>query len=89
MSHERPVIADQLAAIDRDVDLMRGLATLPQRQREAVLLHYLADLDTAQTARVMGCSAGTVKAHLARGLAALRRAGLAETPSVDENESAR
>ena len=88
MSGERPVIVDQLALIDRDVDLTRGLATLPTRQRQAVLLHYLADLDTTQTARVMGCSTGAVKAHLARALAALRRSGLADQSFVEENERA-
>jgi RNA polymerase sigma-70 factor, ECF subfamily len=65
-----------VSQIERDLDLRNGLAELPARQRQAVLLRYLADFDIAQVARVMGCSTGTVKAHLARALAALRSSGL-------------
>lgn len=39
-----------------------ALAMLPPRQRLAVSLRYLADLSVAQTAEVMGCRPGTVKA---------------------------
>ena len=85
VSSDRPAIVDQLAVVDRDLDLMRRLATLPMRQRQAVLLHYLADLDMNQTARVMGCSTGTVKAHVARALAALRNTGLIDQLDVDES----
>ena len=48
------------------------LATLPKRQREVVVLRYLADLSEAQTAAALGCAPGTVKTHAARGLEALR-----------------
>jgi RNA polymerase sigma-70 factor (ECF subfamily) len=85
VSSDRPVIVDQLAVVDRDLDLTRGLTTLPRRQRQAVLLHYLADLDLSQSAHVMGCSTGTVKAHLARALAALRNTGLIDQLNVDES----
>lgn len=54
-------------------DLSRALATLPQRQREAVVLRYLEGQSTREAAAAMGCRAGTVKAHLFRGLSALRR----------------
>lgn len=39
-----------------------ALATLPPRQRLAVSLRYLADLSVSETADVMGCRPGTVKA---------------------------
>ncbi len=55
------------------LDLARLLGCLPERQREAVVLRYLEGFSTEETARAMGCRAGTVKAHLHRGLAALRR----------------
>jgi RNA polymerase sigma-70 factor (sigma-E family) len=49
-----------------------ALATLPRRQREALVLRYYTDLSEAQTAHAMGISAGAVKSHTFRGTAALR-----------------
>ena len=48
------------------------LQRLPARQRQVVALRIFLDLDTAQTADVLGIAPGTVTAHLARALAALR-----------------
>ena len=49
-----------------------ALSALPRRQREAVALRYLADLPEAETAGAMGCTVGTVKSTVARGLDRLR-----------------
>ena len=54
-------------------DLVVALRRLPRRQREAVVLRYLADLSEVQVALEMGCSVGAVKSHGARGLTSLRR----------------
>ena len=67
---ETPADRYELAARRRD--LATALAALPKRQREAVVLRYLVDLPEADTAGAMGCSVGTVKSTVARGLDKLR-----------------
>jgi RNA polymerase sigma-70 factor (sigma-E family) len=52
--------------------VLAALQALPRRQREAVVLRYYGDLSEAQTAAAMGCSAGAVKSHTSRAMAALR-----------------
>ena len=52
--------------------VIAAIATLPARQREALVLRYYADLSEAEIAAAMGCSRGAVKSHAARGMAALR-----------------
>jgi len=49
-----------------------ALRALPARQREAVALHYLLDMDVATTAAAMGVTTGTVKTCLHRARNALR-----------------
>jgi RNA polymerase sigma-70 factor (sigma-E family) len=52
--------------------LLRALATIPPRQRAAVVLRYCADLPAPEVAAILGCSEGTVRSQAARGLDALR-----------------
>lgn len=60
-----------LAAIERN-EVITALRTLPDRQREALVLRYYADLSEAEIAATMGISRGAVKSHTARGMSALR-----------------
>jgi RNA polymerase sigma-70 factor (ECF subfamily) len=54
-------------------DVQRGLATLPDEQREALLLVSASGLTIDQAAEVMDCAPGTVKSRVSRGRAALNR----------------
>jgi len=52
--------------------LVDALATLSPRQRTALALRYVEDLDVRGIAERMGCSEGTVKSQLSRGTERLR-----------------
>lgn len=67
-----PDLVDRSDRTDDRLDLLAALARLPARQRAAVVLRYWADLDIAETARVLGVTEGTVKSSSSKGLAALR-----------------
>ena len=54
--------------------VVAALRDLPERQREAIVLRYYADLSEADIAATMRISRGAVKSHTARGMAALRTA---------------
>ncbi|MEU3414942.1 MULTISPECIES: SigE family RNA polymerase sigma factor [unclassified Streptomyces] len=55
------------------VALVAALRELPPPQRLAVVLYHVCDLSVEQIAAETGAPAGTVKARLARGRAALAR----------------
>ncbi|WP_326836326.1 SigE family RNA polymerase sigma factor [Amycolatopsis rhabdoformis] len=59
------------AFAERDAMRVR-IATLPRKQRAAILLRYYADCTDAEIAEVLGCSAGTVRSHISRALGTLR-----------------
>lgn len=58
--HEPPPGADRVALVD-------GLRRLPDKQRQAIVLHYLADLPIGEIAKTMDVADGTVKSWLHRG----------------------
>jgi RNA polymerase sigma factor (sigma-70 family) len=60
-------------AASRRLDLARALEELPRRQREVVVLRFVADLPEQQTADAMRCSVGTVKSATSRALDRLAR----------------
>ncbi len=63
--------AEQGRSDDADV-LVAALATLPYRQRAALVLRYYSDLPDAEIAVALGCRPGTVGSLVHRGLERLR-----------------
>jgi RNA polymerase sigma factor (sigma-70 family) len=58
--------------VDTRDALIRLLVQLPPRQRAVIVARYWEQLSEAETAMVLGCSAGSVKASASRGLQRLR-----------------
>ena len=54
-------------------ELAALLGELTEEQRLAVVLRHVADLPVSEIAEVLGTPQGTVKSHISRGLARLRR----------------
>ena len=61
------------AADDRDLDLARAVAGLPDRQRFAVVYHYLAGLPYGEVAAIIGGTAEAVRRAASDGVATLRK----------------
>lgn len=69
-----PALEDpDLAGLPGRDALLRRVRELPARQRAVLVLRYYDDLTELETARVLGCSVGTVKSQHARAMARLRR----------------
>ncbi|MFP3900524.1 MAG: sigma-70 family RNA polymerase sigma factor [Acidimicrobiia bacterium] len=64
-----PPDPDTLAADE----MWDALATLPERQRMAIVLRFYADLPHDEIAGVLGCRTATVRTSVHRGLRSLRR----------------
>lgn len=64
--------SEQAAILREDHrEVIGALAGLPPRRREAIVLRFWLDLPEREIAAAMGVSAGTVKAHVSRGMAEL------------------
>ena len=70
--YQSDLAASSTSFLSERVDLHRALNALPRRQRQVVMLRFIADLPEAAVAAALGCSVGSVKSHASRGLAALR-----------------
>jgi len=61
---------EQSQVMEAIEDALKGL---PARQREAFVLRYWEEFDVSETAKVMGCSEGSVKTHCSRATHALAK----------------
>ena len=68
-------VPDRLDPFGVDEELRGALRALPPRTRAAVVLRFYEGLSEQETADLLGCSAGTVAAETARGLALLPAEG--------------
>jgi RNA polymerase sigma factor (sigma-70 family) len=62
------------ALTNRDETLWEAVSELPDRQRSAVMLRYVADLPHRDIAAAIGCSEQAARRSLHEGLAKLRKA---------------
>jgi RNA polymerase sigma factor (sigma-70 family) len=67
-----PSAQEQLLA--REEELWLAVGELPERQRSAVVLRYVADLPHREIAAAMGCSVEAARRSLHEGLTKLRKA---------------
>ena len=65
--------AGQLEQAQTMAAIEEAVKALPDRQREAFMLRYWEELDVSETAKVMGCSEGSVKTHCSRATHALAK----------------
>lgn len=59
------------------------LATLPQKQRAAVVLRYFEDLPEAEVAEALGCRPASVRSLVSRGIAAMRSVYFTESAAME------
>ncbi|MDT0616135.1 RNA polymerase sigma factor [Streptomyces lancefieldiae] len=74
---------DDFAAVERCHDIRKALATLTERERQALLLKYGADLSVAECAEALGERIDNMKKILKKAREALRQA-----PGMDAYNSA-
>ncbi len=69
----RPTVEDELLRAARLNEVRRSIASLPEKQRAAVLMHKYEEMDYSQIASVLGCSESAVKSLLFRAYETLRK----------------
>jgi len=73
--------ADHAASSTMKIDLERAMALMSDAERAAIVQCYHNDLSHEEAAYVLGCPVGTVKTHVLRGKAKLKRALAAWEPT--------
>lgn len=76
---------ERLLSGERSLALQRELSRLPLKQRQAVILRYLDELEYVDIARVLDCSPESARANVSYGLSRLRE-GMAVAPEFDQED---
>jgi RNA polymerase sigma-70 factor (ECF subfamily) len=72
VSDGRPTVEQKLVYQVRLDEVRRAVATLPEKQRAAVLMHKYEEMEYSQIAKVLSCSESAVKSLLFRAYETLR-----------------
>jgi RNA polymerase sigma-70 factor (sigma-E family) len=68
------LMGDASGEVNDRMLVVRALQLVSGRRRACLVLRYFSDLSVADTARLLGCTEGTVKSQTSRGLVELRTA---------------
>jgi len=72
ISDRRPSVEQQMVYEVKLLEVRRAVASLPGKQRAAVLMHKYEEMEYSQIAKVLGCSESAVKSLLFRAYESLR-----------------
>ena len=72
VSDARPTVEQKMVYQVRLDEVRRAVATLPEKQRAAVLMHKYEEMEYSQIAKVLSCSESAVKSLLFRAYETLR-----------------
>ena len=72
VSDSRPTVEQTMVYQARLDEVRRAVATLPEKQRAAVLMHKYEEMEYSQIAKVLNCSESAVKSLLFRAYETLR-----------------
>src|SRR5579863_9211187 len=72
VSDRKPTVEASMVYESRLEEVRKAVATLPEKQRAAVLMHKYQEMEYSQIARVLNCSESAVKSLLFRAYETLR-----------------
>ena len=72
LSDLRPSVEQNMMHQARMEEIRRAVATLPEKQRAAVLMHKYEEMEYSQIAKVLNCSESAIKSLLFRAYETLR-----------------
>jgi RNA polymerase sigma-70 factor, ECF subfamily len=72
VSDQCPTVEQKMVYQARMEEIRRAVATLPEKQRAAVLMHKYQEMEYSQIAKVLNCSESAIKSLLFRAYETLR-----------------